>query len=364
MLKSAAEMAAAARAAREEADKLARAKCEEEARTATEKREAAARIDRAHRAFEPQALAAARAGHLGLASTAAELSLDRLREQGFVAERLTRRESFEQHLVALVSTKSEQLVLVCDRVVSACPGLARIDGDDFLHRNPLISLLETLWRRGELKEPFDVELLLAFARIQTAAKPADLETVKVQIDQALRMFADLKATEAKYQRVRWENLTIPQGANQATYITWESADDGQGLVSTFSASRLKWLAVTWPELAATVGTSIEEAARGGQSELTLYAWRTAGTWNLSWDWPPDAWMADDDPDGQDPESATDSTWGGDMFCQPKLAAEELILSGYDVTIAPVAIGSASDGSPAETYLAACGGEAYALTIRW
>lgn len=357
-------MAAAARAAREEAEKLSRAKREEEARTAREKRAAAARVDEAHRIFELRALAAARDGHVSLAFTAAELSLDRLRKQGFVAECLTRRESFEQHLAALVSAKSEQLVLVCDRVVSACPGLARIDGDDFLHRNPLISLLETLWRRDELKEPFDVELLLAFTRIQTAVKPSDLEAHRPQIGEVLQMFADLKATEAKYQRVRWESLTIPQDANQATYVTWESADDGQGLASTFSASRLKWLSVTWPELAATVGTSIEEAARGGQPDLTLYAWRTAGPWILSWDWPPDAWMDDDDPDGKDAESATDSTWGSDLFCLPKLAAEELMLSGYAVTIEPVPIGTGADGSPAERYLAARSGEAYALTIRW
>ncbi len=355
-------MAAAARAAKEETEKLSRAMREEEARTAREKREAAARVDDAHRIFELRALEAARDGHVSLAFTAAELSLDRLREQGFVAERLTRRESFEQHLAALVSTKSKQLVLVCDRVVSACPGLARID--DFLHRNPLMSLLENLWRRDELKEPFDVELLLALTRIQTAVKPSDLDAHRLQIDEALQLFADLKATEAKYQRVRWESLTIPQDANRATYVTWRSADDGQGLASNFSASRLKWLARTWPELAATVGTSIEEAARDGQSDLTLYAWRTACPWNLSWDWPPDAWMDVDDPDGEDADSATDSTWGGDLFCQPNLAAEELMLSGYAVTIEPVTIGTGTDGSPAETYFTARSGEAYALTIRW
>ena len=103
-----------------------------------------------------------------------ELNLDRLREQGFVAERLSRRMSFEEHLAALGDTKSEQLVQLCERVVSACPGLARIECDDLLHRNPLISLLETLWRRGELSEPFDLELLLAFARIRTAVSPSSV----------------------------------------------------------------------------------------------------------------------------------------------------------------------------------------------
>lgn len=364
MLKSAADMAAAVRAAKERAAETERAEREAGAREATVQREVTARVDQAHRVFEHQALAAARAGQVGIAFTAAELSSDRLREQGFDAVQLTRRESFEQHLAALVSTKSEQLVHDCERVVSACPGLARIEGDDFLHRNSLLSLLETLWRRGDLKEPFDVGLVLAFARIQTAVGPADLETVRPQIAHALRLFADLKAAEAKYKQVRWENLTIPPESNQATYVTWESAEDAQGQVFTFSARRLKWLAVSWPEIAASLGTSIEDAARRGQSNLTLYAWRTAGPWNLSWDWPPDAWMDDEDPDGLDAESATDSTWGGDLFCHPRLAAEELILAGYVATIEPVAIGRDTDGSPAQTYLAARSGEAYTLTIRW
>lgn len=132
MLKSAAEMAAAARAAKEETIKLERAKREEEGRTAAEQREAVARLDRTHRAFESQALAAARAGQLGLAVASVELNLDRLREQGLVAERLSRRMSFEEHLAALGDAKSEQLVQLCERVISACPGLARIEGDDLL----------------------------------------------------------------------------------------------------------------------------------------------------------------------------------------------------------------------------------------
>ena len=364
MLKSAAEMAAAARAAKEEATNLERMKRGEEGRAVAKQQEAAARLDRVHRAFEPQAFAAARTGQLGLAVASVDLNLNRLREQGFVAERLSRRNSFEEHLAALLNTKIEQLAELCERIASSLPGLTRIEGDDLLHRNPLISLLETLWRRGELNEPFDLDLLLAFARIQTAVNITALEGMRPQIGQALRVFADLKATEAKYQRVRWENLMIPQEANQATYVTWESAEDGEGMALAFSAKRLKWLVIRWPELAAPIGTNIEEEAQRGQTNLTAFVWRTTGTWNVSWDWPPDAWMADDDREGQDLHSATDSTWEGDLFCDPKLAAEELMSAGYEVNIEPMAIGNAADSSPAESYLAACAGEAYVLTIRW
>lgn len=348
-----AELAAAARAAKKEDEKSELAN-----------REAKERVDQAHGIFESQALAAAGAGHVSMAFTSAELSLDRLWEQGFQAERLMRRESFEQHLEALVNTKSKQLVIVCERILSVHPILARVEGEDFLHRNPLVSLLETLWRRGELNKPFDVEMLLAFARIQKDLEPSDLRAVSPQIEQAMQLFLEFKATESKYQRVRWENLVIPKDANQATYVTWESADDGQGLQFHFSASRLKWLAVTWPQLATWVGTFIEEAARSGQSELTQFVWITTGAWIISQDWPPDAMTDDDDPDIEDQKVGANSTWGGGIFCHPKLAAEALTMAGFEVTIMPIKINTASELSYAEECISIHGGEAYSLTIAW
>jgi hypothetical protein len=364
MLKSAAEMAAAALAAKEKAAQLERVKRESEESRAAQKREASVRLDQAHGLFESQALAAARAGRLGVAVANVELSLDRLRLQGFVAERLARRPSFEKHLNALVNDKKEQLASLCERIVTAHPGLNSIEGDDLLHRNPLNSLLETLWRRGELRGRFDVELLFGTACIQSSMKPNELERAGPLFDQAMKLFADLKATETKLQRVLWESSTIPREALQATYVSWESADDGKGLAVAFSAQRLKWLSTRWSELASFIGTSISEQAQRGCSHLTAFAWRTDGPWTLSSAWPPDAWMEEDDPDAQDPLSATDSTWGGDVFCDPRLASDELMLAGYEVKIEPLAIGSTAAGSPAETYLAARAGEAYAIAIRW
>ncbi len=335
-----------------------------EVRTAAEQQEAAARLDNAHRDFEREAISSARARQLALAVAGEELSLERLRQQGFVAKQLTRRMGFEQHLASLVSAKTEQLVNLCEGILHACPDIARIEGDDLLHRNPLISLFETIWRRGGVREPFDVSGVLAFDSIRTVVAPANRHTVKPQIGEALKLFADLKATEAKYQEVRWENSIIPPGAKQATFVTWESSDDGEGLVVAFSASRLKWLAVTWPQLAAELGTSIEQAASAGESQLKLYAWRIAGSWKLSSEWPRYELRDDSSLDLEDEEPATYSNWDGDLFCEPKLAAEELLLAGYDVMLESIPIGDGFGCSAAETCAAHNTAEVCSVTIRW
>lgn len=155
MLKSAVEMAAAARAARASAqeEKLAE---QEKLAQATQLQ---ARLDVIHRAFEGQAFEAARKGELSIAARGHELSQSRLKAQGFIVAALSRRATFEEHLAKTVETKSEELARLAEMAVAACPGLERVDGDALLHRNPVISLLETLWRKPQIAKPYDLELL-------------------------------------------------------------------------------------------------------------------------------------------------------------------------------------------------------------
>lgn len=326
-----------------------------------------ARLDESHRSFEIHALTVARAGELATAVTGHELDLSRLRAQGFIAAQLNRRSTFEEHLAALIVSQQNELAQLAERTVSACPGLERIDGDALLHRNSLISLLETLWRRGQLHEPFDLELLLAFVRTQSAASYGDIDANKTLLAQLLECFLQVKTTEQKYRTVCWENLTIPQGSDQATYVTWESADDGQGTIGGFSAQRLKWLVTQWPELAATLGERIEEAASSGGNQLEIFVWRTSADWNLSWNWPPEGDAGIDD-ESDDINAQTTGIWEGEPFCAPTLVAEELALSGYAVNIEPQPLQSIpeadSTSSVEECDVAARVGEAHRLTIQW
>jgi len=362
MLKSATEIAAAARVARASALEDRRAKDEKNAMVAQQQ----AWLDKLHMEFESHALAAARVGDLAVAFPGHELSLNKLRTQGFIAAQLSRRTSFEEHLAEIVRQKNDEMAQLAERVVALCPGFELIAGDALLHRNPLVSLIQTLWSRAQIREPYDVELLLAFARTQSAAKHSDLEAQKIQISTVLDRFAEVKTTEQKYYTVRWENSIIPKGTDKATYASWESADNGQGMVVKFSAQRVSWLAKTWPLIVAFLNESIEESASKGSDHMELFVWRSSEGWDLSLTWPPEGDMYG--KESEDLENQNVGHWKGETFCAPSLAAEELTFSGYTVDIQSLEINSmaATDTThkDIDKFVAAGARESYRMKILW
>jgi len=313
-------------------------------RTALEA-EKKARLDQEHQAFSIKALAAARAGELAVAFPGHELSLPRLNQEGFVAKRLTRRSDFEVHLSTRCESKKEEVVRECDRVISDCEGLVRFQGDALHHRNPLVSFFETLWRGQGSKEELNIELVLAYARVQSPAHATDLERVRPQLQRALALFLELKELEAKYQSVCWENLTVPITANNATFVSWESAEDGRGFVESFSAQLLKWLATGWPEVSKEIGEWIEESAKEGETSLELFVRRCNDGWRISrWDPPGSAaYVPDEEDEDEDVWWSSDSL-NSSMFCAPSLAAAELELNGYSVSVESVPLASSANSS--------------------
>ena len=311
MLRNANEMAEASLYAKELAAKKEREESESLAQSAKVK----ARLEKTHQEFEVATYAAARGEELSMVILGHEIRLEWLNGHGFVAKRLTRRMEFEEHLEGLCKSKLAELARHCDLILAECPGLEKLEGDALLHRNPLVSLLETLWRRQELKEPANAELFLAYTRTLSGANSEDLEKVRERLAGALGRFADLKRTESKYQAMRWENLTIPVGIKEATYVSWEASEDGEGLVVDFSAQKLKWLATRWPEISDLLAEWIDGESAEGRFEFLSYVYFNGEKWQLD--------------SGCESDSAID-------FCNPSLASEELTTLGYKVELAEIA----------------------------
>ena len=104
-------------------------------------------LEQAHAEFERLAQEAAIAGALHLVAPSHRPDVDRLLLQGFIARRLQRRMSFEADLQSLLRQKDEVLSRLADRLVVECRGISIVGDDLLLHRNPLRSMMETLWRR-------------------------------------------------------------------------------------------------------------------------------------------------------------------------------------------------------------------------
>lgn len=254
---------------------------DEERKRAEERHAAAAALAEVHAAFEHRAHAAAITGASHIVSPNHDLDLTLLRSQGFTAQRVTRRAAFQTHLEALCQQKEEELGRCADRLVAECDGLSSVEGDLFLHRNPLRSLMETLWRRGDLVPPIDPELFAALLRILTAADPRWIEANGPRLATALRLFEELKAAQAKRHSVTWENTVLADTVEDVgTYVTWESADDGKGLSANFCAQKMKWLALHWEDLAAEVQAAIEADAGAGRFESKFQLYFDDDSWRL------------------------------------------------------------------------------------
>lgn len=317
MLKNATEMARASLIAKEMAEKNEREKNEAEARSARLKLESELLL----KAFEDAAMTASKLGELSMLFPGHQISLEWLHSIGFVAKRLTRRTEFEEHLESLCGRKLSELARKCDLILVKCPGLEGLDGDALLHRNPLVSLFETLWRRQELQETANVELLLAYIRTLSGISPYDLEQVREHLGDALECFQDLKRTESKYQTRRLENLTIPSGHNEVTFVSWEASEDGAGLVADFSAQKLKWLATQWPQVTELLSEWINGESAEGRFEFLSYVYFNGQKWQLD--------------SGCESDSAID-------FCNPSLATEELTALGYRVELEEISEEEAQD----------------------
>jgi hypothetical protein len=306
-------------------------------------------LEKCHNNLEVLAQAAARLGAMHVVVPGHGLNIALLERQGFVAKKLTRRTEFEDYLESLCAEKLEKLVACCNRIVFDCDGLEVSDDDALLHRDPLLSLMETLWRRDELKTPFEPEQLLDYLRTLTAANPAKLEAKKLPLQDALTRFEDLKLAESKHRTICWENLTIPAAVTQATIVSWEASEHGGGLVAAFSAQKLQWLTTQWPSAARYFAECIDVDAGMGRFESVFFAHFDGTSWQLSVNWPED-----------DEDAAV-------AFCTPSIAAVELQHAGYRVMLEELldnGLAAGRSGSNGENSTATRTGTAYKMLVQW
>lgn len=265
MLRSAKEAAEAAK----EAARCAQESQRSEHEAAEVKGRERKALEQAHAEFERLAHEAAIAGALHVVVPGHRLDIDHLLRQGFIARRVQRRMSFEAHLQSLLRETDDALSHLADRLVVESRGITVVEDDILLHRNPLRSMLETLWRRGDIVPPADLDLVMALLRTLTAVDRPWLEQNRSRIGAVLRAFEELKAVDGKLHQVTWENRILGPSMQTGTYVTWESSGDGAGMAVAFCPERLKWLSVNWQELSSWIQQVIDIESAAGRFEATF-----------------------------------------------------------------------------------------------
>jgi hypothetical protein len=188
-----------------------------------------------------------------------------------------------------------------------CPGLMLLDGDGLLHRDPLFSLLESRWRKGDINSPVNFELMLAYIQTMTDVDVLWLENSKLRFHQLAKMFSELKQAEAKRNSVKSENLQIPTSCDEAIYISWDGSGNGGGLGLNSISQKLKRLKEHWKENIEAISELIDQASVEGSDKCTVRLQFGEDLWCL--------------------KLGYRGTVGA---CTPELLAEELISADYQV----------------------------------
>ena len=264
---------------------------------------------RIHAMLQHQAVAVAQQGGISLVVTD-DVNLQTLRDCGLDAKLLVRRESLEQDLTRDFSSLQNRLVERANFLVSTYPGRWEVAGDKLLHRNPLISLMESNWYEKGCKGSMNYLKFWEGLGTSQAIAGRWLEQNKADISTALKTFEELKLAQERLQDLTWRNSMIPVGFDSASYIFWWGAQEGDGLDGSFSATWLKWLSVHWVTLAKYLQEVFEMHAKDGNSSAT-FAVAFSGGWEMKY------WGEDSEHDRSEIP-----------MCSPVFLIEELHRLGY------------------------------------
>ncbi len=219
--------------------------------------------DRNHAEFERTALQQAKSGHRFVVVTGLRLSRSRLTEQGFEFVELTRRESYETCLSVGIRDLEKEITELAQQTMPTCPEVPVVDGDTFVHRNPLISLLNTLQDREPAVPWADVEFFKQQLHFSTTQGVQWLEANARTIQSFLQLADRLRLARTKLDSVRWDNQNIPPGHDVALYVAWGHAGLDALWETRFSARYLRWVAESWGSMMALLSDEIEHRSAQG-----------------------------------------------------------------------------------------------------
>lgn len=263
---------------------------------------------RRHARLIEQALAAARKGDSFVVTTDTNVDSERLAQQGFTVEKLTRRRAFEQHLQEMCQQLELNSNNLAYSLIQDCPKWPQLKVDHYGHSNPLISLARALQRTTPHETWTNVHRFKAQLYFPENQGNHWLNTNTKKFQELLNIEEKLWHARIKLNSVSRDNLRIPNDFSEATLVSWEDGGRIKPRWDDFSVTHLFWLAKEWGSLQEAISKIIETAAVAGLFSATV---------SMSYD--SDVWS----PFG--PEELTEVTG---RFANPLYVANELERLGY------------------------------------
>lgn len=263
--------------------------------------------------FESRAWNAAKEGSRSLVVTDINPNIQCLESLGFEAQYLTRRTSFQEHVEQECVSLQRRIIDSADNLLRDHSGELHISGDDFLHRNPLISYFETRIAKGLVMDMAHITLRRSSLGLIEKHVEDWWKARSTEFKQLFEAFERLARLREKRDEVKLLNQLIPNRHDSATWVSWAHAKRGFKIEYEFNASTLVWMADLWHPLLDYISEEVEhEAARGklAITFLVIYKDSDWGDWGIC--------LPDDDVNFEDTQAC----------CEPSMLARELLELGY------------------------------------
>ncbi len=223
---------------------------------------------------------AAMEGKLYIPVTDLQLDEAWLQSLGFEIIHAKKRFAYESWLKDSLEKDADELLVRADALLSSCSLLRYIEDSEFHHRNPILSLMETMWRQKQISSDLDLDSLID--RINSYPKVnGSLSVEYVSMLQIIyTLFLRGKAVQKEYESVSWLNSAIPEDVQFCQILSWREADQKIGNEILFSARTAKWLSTHWMELCDCLNEHFDEAPKDGRFNVDLRMSFDEGEWTI------------------------------------------------------------------------------------
>lgn len=222
-----------------------------------------------------KAILAAMSGRTQLPVFDLKPDIEWLKALGFECINATKRTSYQAWLSDSIDVDSRELLLRADALLNALPSTRDIPNFGFHHRNPLMSMLESMWRDGKLKSDQDIDLIMS--AINSGRQNLGVEHFSaMQI--LLILFLRIKANQEECNEVSWLNSSIPDQLQSCLLVTWRNSTGDLGTEISFNAKTVKWYSTYYLDVFSCLNEHLEVAAHAGKFEIDVDMGFRVGEW--------------------------------------------------------------------------------------
>jgi hypothetical protein len=267
--------------------------------------------------FAKRAITSAKAGLSFVAVDDLDLNSDWLKSLGFEHFKAVRRDAYITWMSESIESSITELGQRTDDMLSSCQSLSHVSDADFLHRNPVLSIVESLWKKNEITTENGIDKLIysiiSDQRVDSKWVYANSSLFQI----VLTLFLRVKTLQSELKVVIWENSFIPEGVDETMIVLWSLESENIGSDTAFTAKTLNWYSKHWIAACKFLKNQIDIKANRGEFSVDI------------------EFLFSDEEEWSMPIPVDEARfWEFEELhtCSPTLISNELNLAGYFVKI--------------------------------